>query len=293
MNLQENIERIHEIMGGVITEDRMDKVIKNMIDTVGLESTFKMVGDYNLVDSFLTDEDKINYIKDEFVKVNDGNYISMEQIWQQPIRIKVDNEGRIHQIEGLHKDVVSVVIHQGNGEGNSLYSGVMMYYPKYEELSSETIDKLFRMMIGQYMNLQEQANRIKSMMGVINENNRPNVFRNMVDDIGIANAIKMVGNYYEIEPYLKEIDKVNFIKEKITKINDYGGSISLHEINEEPLYYSDEDGELHQIEWLGPTSVEISVYEDEYSGRLRDYYVKYESLPGQILDELVEILLNH
>jgi len=145
MNLQENIERIHEIMGGIITEDRMDKVIKNMIDSVGLETTFKMVGDYDLVDSYLTDEDKINYIKDEFVKVNDGNYISMEQISQQPIRVKVDNEGRIHQIEGLHKNVVSVVIHQGNR------AGVMMYYPKYEELSSKIIDKLFRMMIGQYI----------------------------------------------------------------------------------------------------------------------------------------------
>jgi hypothetical protein len=147
MNLQENIERIHEIMGGVITEDRMDKVIKNMIDSVGLETAFKMVGDYDLVDSYLTDEDKINYIKDEFVKVNDGNYIGMEQIWQWPIRVKVDNEGRIHQIEGLHKNVVSVVKHQGNG------AGAMMYYPKYEELPSEIIDKLFRIMIGQYIKI--------------------------------------------------------------------------------------------------------------------------------------------
>jgi hypothetical protein len=147
MNLQENIERIHEIMGGVITEDRMDKVIRNMIDTVGLESTFNMVGDYDLIDSYLTDEDKINYIKDEFVKVNDGNYISMEQIWQRPIRIKTDDENRIHQIEGLHKNIVSVVTHKEHG------AGVTKYYPKYEELPSEIIDKLFRMMLGQYMKI--------------------------------------------------------------------------------------------------------------------------------------------
>jgi hypothetical protein len=119
----------------------MDKVIKNMIDTVGIENTFKMVGDYDLVDSSLTNEDKINYIKDEFIKVNDGNYISMEQIWQQPIRFKIDDENRIHQIEGLHKNKVSVVVYKESGGGN------MNYYPKYEELSSETIDKLFRMMI--------------------------------------------------------------------------------------------------------------------------------------------------
>jgi len=143
------------------------------------------------------------------------------------------------------------------------------------------------------MNLQENIHRIQSVMGVINEDNRPDVFKKMIDELGVTSAIKMAGNYYMIEPYLKEIDKVNFIKEKITKINDDGSGIGLHEINEEPLHYSDEDGEEHQIEWLGPTSVDVSVYEDEYSGHLRDYYVKYESLPGQILDELVEILLNH
>jgi hypothetical protein len=146
MNLHEDIHRIQSMMG-VITEDRMDKVIKNMIDTVGMESTFNMVGDYDLIDSYLTDEDKINYIKDEFVKVNDGNYISMEQIWQRPIRIKTDDENRIHQIEGLHRGNVTIVVHKEHG------AGVTKYYRKYEELSSEIIDKLFRMMLSQYIKI--------------------------------------------------------------------------------------------------------------------------------------------
>lgn len=141
MNLQENIHRIQSMMG-VITEDRMDKVIKNMIDTVGLETTFKMVGDYDLVDVYLTDEDKINYIKDQFTKINDGNYFSMDQIWQRPIRFK-EEDGDKHQIEGLHKVNVKVIVYKDNG-------GNMTYYPKYEELPSEIIDKLFRMMISQY-----------------------------------------------------------------------------------------------------------------------------------------------
>jgi len=139
------------------------------------------------------------------------------------------------------------------------------------------------------MNLIENIQRIHTL---INEDKKGETIRNLIDKMGISDAIKMVGNYYMIEPYLKEIDKVNFIKEKITKINDDGRGIGLHEINKEPLHYSDEDGEEHQIEWLGLNSVNISVYEDEYSGYLRDYYVKYESLPGQILDELVEILIN-
>jgi len=145
MNLQEQVYRIQSMMG-VITEDRMDKVINNMIDTIGLENTFKMVGDYNLVEPLLTDEDKINYIKDEFIKVNDGNYISMEQIWQQPIEIK-EEDGIVEQIEGLHKNVVNVVKY------NNKYGGITKYRPKYEELSSEIIDKLFRMMLSQYIKI--------------------------------------------------------------------------------------------------------------------------------------------
>jgi len=142
------------------------------------------------------------------------------------------------------------------------------------------------------MNLQKNIHRIQSMMGVITEDKENNVIRKMVDELGIISAIKMVGNYYMIEPYLKEIDKVNFIKEKIREINYDGSGIGLHEIDEEPIYYSEGEGELHQIEWLGSSSVDISVYEDEFNGHLRDYYVKYESLPSQIIEVLVEILIN-
>jgi hypothetical protein len=145
MNLQEDIQRIQEMMG-VITEDRMDKVIKNMIDSVGLETTFKMVGDYDLIDSYLTDEDKINYIKDQFMKINDGNYIGMEQIWQRPIQLDLEDGLKRHQIEGLHRGNVSIVKYKITG-------GDMKYYRKYEELPSEIIDKLFRMMLGQYIQI--------------------------------------------------------------------------------------------------------------------------------------------
>ena len=140
------------------------------------------------------------------------------------------------------------------------------------------------------MNLIENIQRINTL---ISENDRGETIKNLVNRLGVSDAIKMVGNYYMIEPYLKEIDKVNYIKERIIEINDDGSGFGLHEIGEEPLHYSDEDGELHQIEWLGTKSVDVSIYNDEMGAHLSDYYVKYESLPGQILDELVEILLNH
>lgn len=133
---------------------------------------------------------------------------------------------------------------------------------------------------------------VNSCNDIIKED-KDNSISNMIKTLGVSDAIKYFGNYYTIEPYLKVIDKVNFIKEKVRELSDDGSGVGLHEINEDPLHYSDEDGEEHQIEWLGPTSVDISVYEDEYSGHLRDYYAKYESLPVQIIEELVEILLNH
>ena len=140
------------------------------------------------------------------------------------------------------------------------------------------------------MNLQENIHRIKSMM--IKEDEVP-LIRKMVDEIGLINTIKMVGNYYEVEPYLKEVDKVNFIEEKIIEINDDGSGFALHEINEEPIHFSEQDGELRQIEYLGKNRAIVDVYDEGMGTHLGDYNIPYESLPGQILDELVEILLNH
>jgi hypothetical protein len=138
------------------------------------------------------------------------------------------------------------------------------------------------------MNLIENIQRIITL---ISEDKKEDTIRTMIDKMGVSNAIKLTGNYYMIEPYLKEIDKVNYIKERVRELGD-GSGFGMTEIDEEPLHYSDEDGELHQIEWLGTKSADVSVYNDEMGSHLNDYYINYESLPGQILDELVEILIN-
>lgn len=139
------------------------------------------------------------------------------------------------------------------------------------------------------MNLIENIHRINTL---ISENDRDKAIRTMIDKMGVADAIKMTGNYYMIEPYLKEIDKVNYIKEKIIEINDDGSGFALHEINEEPIHFSEQDGELRQIEYLGKNRAMVDVYDEDMGTHLGDYNIPYESLPGQILDELVEILIN-
>jgi len=142
------------------------------------------------------------------------------------------------------------------------------------------------------MNLIENIYRINTL---INEDKKGETIRNLVDKMGIADAIKMVGNYYIIEPYLKEIDKVNYIKEKVSQICDeFGGNgFGLVEVDAAPILYSEDDNELRQIEYLGRHLLYVDVYSLNSNSNLGDFKVNYESLPGQILDELVEILVNN
>jgi hypothetical protein len=53
------------------------------------------------------------------------------------------------------------------------------------------------------------------MMGVITEDNRPNVFKKMIDDLGALTAIKMVGDYDLVMKHITEEDKIIFIKEMV------------------------------------------------------------------------------
>lgn len=124
---------------------------------------------------------------------------------------------------------------------------------------------------------------------------KDNSIPNMVKTLGISDAIKYFGNYYTIEPYLKEVDKVDFIKEKVAELCDeFGGTgFGLVEIDEEPIHFSDNDNELRQIEYLGKNRAMIDVYDEDMGSHLGDYNIPYESLPSQIIEELVEILLNH
>ena len=141
------------------------------------------------------------------------------------------------------------------------------------------------------MNLIENIQRINTL---ISENDRDKAIRNMIDKMGVADAIKMTGNYYMIEPYLKEIDKVNYIKERVSQLSDeFGGNgFGLVEIDEAPIFYGEDEDELRQIEYLGRKQLYVDVYSSDSNSNIGDFKVQYESLPGQILDELVEILIN-
>lgn len=136
------------------------------------------------------------------------------------------------------------------------------------------------------MNLIENIQRIHNL---ISEDKKGDIIRTMIDKVGIVDVIKMVGSYYEIEPYLKVADKVNFIKEKVSELNR--GGVSLREIGEEPIVYDDYDDDHKQIEFLGRDRAYVDIY---YRGHnVGDERIPYESLSVEIIEMLVEILLNH
>ena len=213
-----------------------------------------------------------------------------------------DHEDVVCKVEVKHPDNRTKLPHQEypynnyrvdfyliGGYGSDNWPATQSVRRMFDNLMNEAWDLVYNY-TGQ--KLEMFTKNVKSCDDIIKEDKDSSI-SDMVKTLGVSDAIKYFGNYYKIEPYLKVIDKVNFIKEKVRELSDDGSGVGLHEINEDPLHYSDEDGEEHQIEWLGPTSVDISIYETEFSSHLRDYYAKYESLPVQIIEELVEILLNH
>jgi predicted RNA-binding protein with EMAP domain len=143
------------------------------------------------------------------------------------------------------------------------------------------------------MNLQENIQRIKQMM--IKEDEVP-LIKKMIDDIGLKNTFKMLGDYDKLDSYLTDSDKIDFIENTIHRLSrelesDFIG-LALQEIDEEPIHYSDEDEQLHQIEYLGNKYVEVVYYDYEMDNFLGEYNVRYDSLPTQILDEIFRMLLD-
>ena len=143
------------------------------------------------------------------------------------------------------------------------------------------------------MNLQENIQRIKQMM--IKEDEVP-LIKKMIDDIGLKNTFKMVGDYDKLDSYLTDSDKVDFIENTIHRLSgeletDFIG-VTLQEIDEESIHYGDEDEQLHQIEYLGNKYVDVVNYDYEMDNYLGEYNVRYDSLPTQILDEIFRMLLD-
>lgn len=144
------------------------------------------------------------------------------------------------------------------------------------------------------MNLQENINRIQSMMGVINENALQSKINKMIDEVGLYTTVKFFGGYNEMTKKLgndvkiSNDDKINFIKEVVRKIKtktDLEG-ISFYEFEEQPILYYEDKRVIKQIEYLYLDVVGVDVYYKDSDAYMNTEDIPYEDLSDETLDDV-------
>jgi hypothetical protein len=103
----------------------------------------------------------------------------------------------------------------------------------------------------------------------------------------------MVGGYDEVEPYLSDEDKVKYIKDKVLEIADNLGlnGVILSSPQGRPLKIKEEDGIIHQIEFLGQSHARVQLYEKGVYHN--SYVISYKDMSPQIKDIVIKKLLEY
>lgn len=139
--------------------------------------------------------------------------------------------------------------------------------------------------------LKKNIHRIKSLM--VEEKENP-LIRKMIDEVGVENTIKMIGDFDMVKPYLTIDDKISYVKERATKISyDFGGSgFGLSEVNEYPIEYETGQYKEQQIEYIGRDGVYVDVYSIPDDTHIGDFFVLFDDLREDILDEIITVVMN-
>ncbi len=129
---------------GVIKEDSILSMIKKMVDELGLPTTIKVMGDYNLVMKYITEEDKINFIRNTINELNGGNWVDglrLSELNISPI-LYYDGDDTHSYIEYILPDGVYVDIYSKGHERH-----LKDYKISYERLNKDILDELFKELI--------------------------------------------------------------------------------------------------------------------------------------------------
>ena len=144
------------------------------------------------------------------------------------------------------------------------------------------------------MNLQENINRIQSMMGVISENALQSKINKMIDEVGLYSTVKFFGGLGGLSKEfgdnikISNKDKINFIKEFVNKVkieSDLEG-ISLYEFEEQPILYYEDKSVIKQIEYLYLSVVGVDVYHKPSDAFMRTEDIPYEELSDETLNDV-------
>ena len=139
----------------------------------------------------------------------------------------------------------------------------------------------------EYIITEEQLNRInKSIIKLINTEG---IFKSS-EIVGGYDILKELLGDYEIPKQLK----IDTIKEFIDNHALFGDRVHLSEIDEEPIPYREDSSGYYQIESLHSSGVNIMGWGGyKFQTEIADYDLSYEELTNKLLDEIIEIIINH
>lgn len=144
------------------------------------------------------------------------------------------------------------------------------------------------------MNLQENIHRIHQMMGLMTENKKVEVLRNMIDKMGLYQSSKMVGGYGELKDLITKEEKIDFINQIVQRFESmFGqGGFSPNDVDMFPIpYESDDRNYTGYIEHFLNGSAVVFWY-DDVEDLVGDTTIGYDELSDKIIDEIVSNLIN-
>ena len=145
MNLNENINRIHQMMG-IINENKVADVVQEM----GLYQAIRYFGGYDKVNKLMGDyvfsnEEMIDFIRDAIKhlaeKYNSMGISTYELNMDSIPYGSPDDES--HQIEYFNPEYVTIDVYDGEDYERHKSS----YKERYEDLDDNTLDEVFLFMV--------------------------------------------------------------------------------------------------------------------------------------------------
>jgi hypothetical protein len=151
------------------------------------------------------------------------------------------------------------------------------------------------------MKLQEQINRIHSILGISesklnlsNDSRMVQLFNHAVENVGLSSAIKLFGGYEQLKDYFEKTkfsreNKIEFIKYVYSEI----GGTSFSEVYENPIHYPSGDETHEEIAYMTSEVVIVDVYGGhEYDTHVESFEVPYEDLSDDIINEIFDITMK-
>jgi len=145
MNLNENINRIHQMMG-IINENKVVDVVQEM----GLYQATRYFGGYDKVTKLMGDyvfsnEEMIDFIRDvikHLAEKHNSMGISTYELNMNSIPYGSPDE-ELHQIEYFNPEYVTIDVYDGEDYERHKSS----YKERYEDLDDNTLDEVFLFMV--------------------------------------------------------------------------------------------------------------------------------------------------